>query len=136
MFIPTKNFKVKKSFCFRTFKIALNLFWVQIDSNYHRPRGISKFLSCLLRNRDKRFFDFKVLSLITLIAFHSSIPIQELCRSMMSITSRESLGYAALMGAPPKVQPMFESSTYRITGLHCTHRCATLSTAYTFVSYT
>ena len=34
---------------------------------------------------------------------------------------KESLGYTAPMGVPPKVQPMFVSSTQRITGLHCTH---------------
>ena len=30
-----------------------------------------------------------------------------------------TLGYTALMGAPPKVQPMFVSYTLRITRLHC-----------------
>ena len=34
---------------------------------------------------------------------------------------KESLGYTAPMGVPPKVQPMFVSSTERITGLHRTH---------------
>ena len=34
------------------------------------------------------------------------------------------------MGAPPKVQLMFVSSTYRITGLHYTYGSATLSAAY------
>ena len=34
------------------------------------------------------------------------------------------------MGAPPTVQLMFVSSTYRITGLHYTYESATLSAAY------
>ena len=34
------------------------------------------------------------------------------------------------MGAPPTVQLMFVSSTYRITGLHYTYGSATLSAAY------
>ena len=34
------------------------------------------------------------------------------------------------MGAPPKVQPMFVSSTYRISELNYTYGNATLSSAY------
>ena len=39
--------------------------------------------------------------------------------------ARESLGYTALIGAPPKVQPIFVSATQRISGLQCTHGCVT-----------
>ena len=39
----------------------------------------------------------------------------------------ESLDHTRLMGAPPKVRPMFVSSTYRITELHYTYGNATLS---------
>ena len=42
----------------------------------------------------------------------------------------ESLNYARLMDAPPKVLPMFVGSTYRITALHYTYGYATLSAAY------
>jgi len=34
------------------------------------------------------------------------------------------------MGAPPYVQPTLVTSTYRITGLHYTYGCPTLSAAY------
>ena len=44
----------------------------------------------------------------------------------------ESQGYATVMGAPPYVQPMLVSSTYRITGLRYIYGCATLSAAYVF----
>ena len=42
----------------------------------------------------------------------------------------ESLDYTRLMDAPPEVQPMFVSSTYRTTGLHYTNGCPTLRAAY------
>ena len=42
----------------------------------------------------------------------------------------ESLGYTTLMGAPPKEEPMFVSSTFSMTGLRCTYGCATVSAAY------
>ena len=42
----------------------------------------------------------------------------------------ESLDDTTLLGAPPTVQLMFVSSTYRITGLHYTYGSATLSAAY------
>ena len=42
----------------------------------------------------------------------------------------ESLDHTTLLGAPPTVQLMFVSSTYRITGLHYTYGSATLSAAY------
>ena len=42
----------------------------------------------------------------------------------------ESLDHTRLMGAPPKVQPMFVSSTYRITELHYTYGNASLSADY------
>ena len=38
------------------------------------------------------------------------------------------------MGAPPKVQPMFASYTLRITRLHYTHGCTTLSAAYVLLA--
>ena len=42
----------------------------------------------------------------------------------------ESLDHTRLMGAPPKVQLMLVSSTYRITKLHYTYMNATLSKDY------
>ena len=45
---------------------------------------------------------------------------------MFVSSALRSLGYTAIMGAPPKVQPMFVSSNLRITELHCSHGCATL----------
>ena len=42
----------------------------------------------------------------------------------------ESLDHTRLMGAPPKVQLMLVSSTYRITKLHYTYGNATLSKDY------
>ena len=42
------------------------------------------------------------------------------CSLCLLALPKESLGYTAPMGVPPKVQPMFVSSTLRITGLHCT----------------
>ena len=47
------------------------------------------------------------------------------CSLCLLALPKESLGYTAPMSVPPKVQPMFVSSAYRITGLHCTHECAT-----------
>ena len=44
------------------------------------------------------------------------------------IQRTKKLGYTALMGVPPKVQPMFADSKHtadKKTGLHCTHECAT-----------
>ena len=42
----------------------------------------------------------------------------------------ELLEYTRLLGAPPKVQPLFVISTYRIGELHFTYGNATLSAAY------
>ena len=44
--------------------------------------------------------------------------------------SSESLSYTTLMGVQPYVQSMFVGSSYRITGLHYTYGCASLSAAY------
>ena len=46
------------------------------------------------------------------------------------VFSWESLGYTTLMRAPPKVQPTFFSSTYRISEFRYTYKFATLSAAY------
>ena len=45
----------------------------------------------------------------------------QLWQSMFVNSALRTLGYTALMGAPPKVQPMFVSYNLRITRLHCTH---------------
>ena len=37
------------------------------------------------------------------------------------------LGYTTLIGVEPELQPMFFRSTYIITGLNYTYRCATFS---------
>ena len=42
----------------------------------------------------------------------------------------ESVGYTTPIGAPPYVEPMFVSSTFKITRLHFTYGCATLSGAF------
>ena len=38
--------------------------------------------------------------------------------SMFVSSALRTLGYTAIIGAAPKVQPMFVSSNLRITGLH------------------
>ena len=47
----------------------------------------------------------------------------------------ESLDYTTLMGAPPLVQRLVVSSTYRITGVNYTYGCLTLSLAYCCLLY-
>ena len=44
-----------------------------------------------------------------------------LWQSMFVNSALRTLGYTALMGAPPKVLPMFVSYTLRITRLHCVY---------------
>ena len=44
--------------------------------------------------------------------------------------STESLCYTILINAPPQVQPIFVTATYRITGLHFTYACIASSAAY------
>ena len=41
----------------------------------------------------------------------------------------EFQGYTTLMGVQPQMQPMFVSSTYRITGVHYTYGSAILCAA-------
>ena len=40
------------------------------------------------------------------------------------------MGYSSIIGVQHLVQPMIVRSTYRITWLHCTYRCATLGGDY------
>ena len=47
----------------------------------------------------------------------------------------ESLACTTLMGAPPQMQPMLVTSSSRITCLHNTYRCPTLSEAYVCMFY-
>ena len=49
-----------------------------------------------------------------------------LCLCFLALLT-ESLGYVTLLGALPLVQPVFVSSTYRITQSDYTYGCATLS---------
>ena len=48
-----------------------------------------------------------------------------LWQSMFVNSALRTLGYTALMGAPPEVQPVFVSYNLRITRSHCTHGYAT-----------
>ena len=63
---------------------------------------------------------------LTLIFWVSNL-ISSLC--LLALPT-ESLCYTILKYALPQVQPIFLSSTYRITTLHYTYGCATLSAAY------
>ena len=49
--------------------------------------------------------------------------------SLRFLTLNKTLGYIAVMGVPPKVQPPF-ADIKQNTSLNYTHRCATLSTAH------
>ena len=42
------------------------------------------------------------------------------CHLCISFYYKETLGYTALMGVPPRVQPMFTLQQEN-TGLHCSH---------------
>ena len=43
---------------------------------------------------------------------------------------RESMAYTNLVGAPPQVEPMLVTSTFRITGFRFTYGCPGLSAAF------
>ena len=58
--------------------------------------------------------------------FRDTAPLSLLLLGLLT----ESLDHTRLMGAQPKVRPMFVSSTYRITELHYTYGNATLSADY------
>ena len=64
--------------------------------------------------------------LVTLHLLVSSLK----CRLWLLGLLTELLDHTTLLGAPPTVQLMFVSSTYRLTGLHYTYESATLSAAY------
>jgi len=52
------------------------------------------------------------------------------CSLSLHDQPRESLSYPAPIGVEPYEQPIFIGSTYRITLLHLSYRCAILSAAY------
>ena len=84
IFCPRKkfNFKVKESFCCR----PLYSRW---HSLYFDFRLLQIFVAQgeFVMEPQQKLIRLQ-RSLITLITSHSSIPVQELCRSMMSVTSK------------------------------------------------
>ena len=55
-----------------------------------------------------------------------------MCRLCLLVLPKESLCFTTRMGAPLYVQPIFVSSTERITVLHCTYGFLTLCVAYVY----
>ena len=67
----------------------------------------------------------KFFSLINTVYFKNmDATKQHKYTSLGFLKLNKTLGYTALMGVPPKVQPSFPDIKPN-TGLHCTHGCAT-----------
>ena len=63
------------------------------------------------------------------VTLHLWVPNLKCSLCLLALPT-ESLGYATLLGALPSVQPLFVSSTYRITELDYTYECATLKAGH------
>ena len=62
------------------------------------------------------------------------MPNLKFCLCFYSLLT-ESISCTTLMGTPPLMQPMLVTSSLRITCLHNTYRCPTLSEAYVCMFY-
>ena len=76
------------------------------------------------------FADINQTATKTWVTLHSWLCHLKYSLSLLAIFTQltKKLGYTALMGVPPKVQPTFADSNHTANkklGLHCTHGCAT-----------